>query len=285
MFWYTEQLFCVRWGDTVSSYFHVKNGLRQGGILSPTLFNVFMDKLSTKLTASNTGCKLIDMTMNHLMYADDIALIAPSAKGLQSLLRTCEYYASKHEIIFNSVKSMCMCVTPKHPCLSHIPSVRLNDNLLKFVDNFKYLGYILTSTMDDSLDIKKQMRNIYVRCNMLNVKFGCCTKNVKALLFQSYCTNLYCSHLWWDYRRDIYRKLMVAYNNCFRRFMGYTYDSSASQMFLENGVYHFSVLRRKCLFNFMKRLNISENRLISHILETKLMYHSTFYKEWSSKMH
>ena len=118
----------------------------------------------------------------------------------------------------------------------------------------------------------------------LNVKFGCCTKIVKSLLFQSYCTNLYCSHLWWNYRRDMYKKIMVAYNNCFRRFMGYMYDSSASQMFLENNVLHFKVLRRKCLQNFMNRLNSSENNLIKHILATNLLYHSTFYKEWCTIM-
>ena len=108
MFWYTEQLFCVRWRNTTSSNF-----LRQGGIVSPVFIDVFIDELSIQLTSSNTGCKLQGMTMNHLMYADDMTLIAPSAKGLESLLHTCENYTIKHEIIFNSVKSMCMCVTPK----------------------------------------------------------------------------------------------------------------------------------------------------------------------------
>ena len=271
MFWYTEQLFCVRWGNTTSSNFHVKNGLRQGGILSPIFFNVFIDELSIQLTSSNTGCKLLGMTMNHLMYADDMTLIATSAKGLQSLLHTCENYAIKHEIIFNSIKSMCMCVTPKCHRPSHIPSVKLNNQQLEFTDTFKYLGCIITNTMDDTLGISKQMRSIYA-------------KIVKSLLFQSYCTNLYCSHLWWNYRRDMYKKIMVAYNNCFRRFMGYMYDSSASQMFLENNVLHFKVLRRKCLQNFMNRLNSSENNLIKHILATNLLYHSTFYKEWCTIM-
>ena len=157
--------------------------------------------------------------------------------------------------------------------------MRLNNQQLEFTDIFKYLGCIVTSTMDDTLDISKQMRSIYARSNMLNVKFGYCTKIVKSLLFQSYCTNLYCSHLWWNYRRDMYKKIMVAYNNCVRRFMGYMYDSSASKMFQENNVLHFNVLRRKCLHNFMNRLNSSENNLIKHILATNLLYHSTFYKE------
>ena len=43
--------------------------------------------------------------------------------------------------------------------------------------------------------------------------------------------------------------------------MGYMYDSSASQMFLENNVLHLNVLIRKCLYNFMNRLNSSENNI------------------------
>ena len=70
--------------------------------------------------------------MNHPMYADDITLIAPSAKGLQSLLHICENYPIKH----NSVKSMCMCVTAKHHRPSHTPSVRLNTQQLEFTDTF-----------------------------------------------------------------------------------------------------------------------------------------------------
>ena len=49
MFWYAHQTMCVRWGGSVSSKFTVFNGVRQGGILSPFLFNVYMDDLSVNL--------------------------------------------------------------------------------------------------------------------------------------------------------------------------------------------------------------------------------------------
>ena len=62
-------------------------GVRQGGILSPFLFNVYniMEDLSVNLKKCPTGC----IAVNHLMYADDIVLLSPSATGLSLLLHVC----------------------------------------------------------------------------------------------------------------------------------------------------------------------------------------------------
>ena len=46
---------CIRWGNIVSSSFCVSNGVKQGGILSPTLFNVYMDSLSASLNSTDIG--------------------------------------------------------------------------------------------------------------------------------------------------------------------------------------------------------------------------------------
>ena len=64
------------------------NGFRQGGVLSPFLFNVCMDSLSDQLNAVNVGCEYNGILYNHLMYADDTVRIAPSPRALQTLINT-----------------------------------------------------------------------------------------------------------------------------------------------------------------------------------------------------
>ena len=54
MFWYTKQDMKVRWGNKLSSSFQVGNGVKQGGMLSPVLFNIYMDKLSMTMTMTMT---------------------------------------------------------------------------------------------------------------------------------------------------------------------------------------------------------------------------------------
>ena len=70
----------------MSDYSCISNGVRQGGILSPKQFSVYVDDLSDKLVKSKIGCHIDNLCMNHVMYADDICLMAPSPASLQELI-------------------------------------------------------------------------------------------------------------------------------------------------------------------------------------------------------
>ena len=91
LYWYSYQEFYVKWASELSSSFRVSNGVRQGSILSPTLFNVFMNDVSVQLSQLFSGCNA--MNFNHLFYADDSVLLAPSPHALQELLDICVKYA------------------------------------------------------------------------------------------------------------------------------------------------------------------------------------------------
>ena len=54
--WYCSQQMKVRWDHSLSESFHVSNGVRQGGVLSPVLFAVYLDGLLEELADSGCGC-------------------------------------------------------------------------------------------------------------------------------------------------------------------------------------------------------------------------------------
>ena len=64
--WYSLQRMHIRWGNTFSTYFCVSNGVKQGGIISTVLFNVYMDDLSCTLNRSNIGGRIGGEIVNHL---------------------------------------------------------------------------------------------------------------------------------------------------------------------------------------------------------------------------
>ena len=114
MFWYTRQELCIKWGAEMSSFFTISNGVRQGGILSPSLFAVYKDDLSSLLNASRIGCHISDVCINHVFYADDLCLMAPCAIALQELLNICYRYSVEVNLNFNATKSFWVAFTPKH---------------------------------------------------------------------------------------------------------------------------------------------------------------------------
>ena len=95
-------------GSALSDSFFITNGVRKGGILSPLLFNVYMDALSSSLSNTPIGCSIGGVMVNHIMYADDLVIISPSAKGLQRLLDICADYSQSHDNLFNYGKTVCM---------------------------------------------------------------------------------------------------------------------------------------------------------------------------------
>ena len=64
-------------------------------MLSPTLFAEYMDDLSVELNNLNSGCYVGNVLFNHLMFADDLCVFCPSARGrlIQEILDICEVYA------------------------------------------------------------------------------------------------------------------------------------------------------------------------------------------------
>ena len=127
--WYGSQTFRVMWGSCLSEGFHVSNGVRQGGILSPYLFNVYIDELSYKLDSSGVGCHYLG-SVNHLCYADDMVLLSPTPQGLQKLLDVCARYADAHDIAFNVKKTVCMAILPSLFKSMSLPDIVLNGTVL-----------------------------------------------------------------------------------------------------------------------------------------------------------
>jgi len=95
---YTGQQVRVSWNGIFSCNYRVTNGVKQGGILSPILFCIYIDVFLLSLHDSGVGCFIGEYFVGALAYADDIVLLAPSAHAMRRLLAICEEYGSEYSV-------------------------------------------------------------------------------------------------------------------------------------------------------------------------------------------
>ena len=258
-FWYSEQVMHISWNGYISSGFGTGNGVRQGGLLSPGLFNLYVNILSLHLNKLDIGCYLNTVRVNHLIYADDICLISPSLAGLRKLLRVSESVGDFLSINFNPDKSVCMRFSPNSYRNLPLFDVCLNGNPLAFVERTRYLGHIISSDLSDAADMEKTKRAIYARGNLLVRKFAPCSEHVKINLFRAYMTPLYCSHLWVKFTRQNFNVVRTAYNAIFRKLFGISRFESARMNLVGRNLPCLDQIIRKSTCSLFQRLAASSN--------------------------
>ena len=90
LYMYVNQKCRVKWANELSESFTVANGVKQGAIISPLLFSIYIDNLFIELKQLGLGCHVGPTFAGAFGYADDVALIAPSIYALKKMISVCE---------------------------------------------------------------------------------------------------------------------------------------------------------------------------------------------------
>jgi len=276
-YWYSHQMMFVRWQGVESNYFCIANGVRQGGILSPYLFRIYVRDLIAAVVSSSAGCcDRVGLKVNLLAYADDMVLLAPSWHALQLLLSVIEKGAQQIDLSFNTSKTVCMVFSPcdrRKSVSESFPQFVLNGAMLSFVPQFKYLGHIVDNSCYDDGDINREVRCLFARTNILLRRFRRCSVKVKLQLFKSYCICFYNIALWKVYHVSALDKVASAYVRCVKLFFGYDKYSSCTAMFLQLGLPTFDTILHNARVQFESKLSVlSCNVLVSNSRNLDFLY-------------
>jgi len=134
--WYNKLNVCVHWNGVYSSKFAIFCGVRQGSVLSPLLFNIYVDDLIDKLESKGYGWNIGKYFFSCVMYADDLLLAY-----CLFLFLACNQY-----LIFAMlmVKLMTCYLIPgnhEHKSYKYETVWHLDILDIEWVDSFNYLGY------------------------------------------------------------------------------------------------------------------------------------------------
>ena len=215
-------------------------------------------------------------------YADDTCILASSPKALQNLLNICSDFAYTNDVVFNESKTKLMCYKPSCWPHLHVPDIVLNTKAISIVKEHRYLGILLQNNQNDEDDMKRHVKAIYSRGNILVDRFRNCSTNVKNYLFRAYCSNAYGCQLWATYRKPMYQKVKVAYNDVYRKLLNIRRGESISTVYVSHNIDSFCVLLRKLVYSLKCRLCSSENELIKSVMHVSVFGNSKLSTKWNS---
>ena len=226
--WYSDLQCRVRWDDTLSDWFSIKAGVRQGGVLSPVFYCIYVDDLVETLSRMGIGCHLRNLFLSILLYADDMALMAPSLKGLQKLLSATEHYCQKWDIMLNAKKTKNMCFGKP---LS-LPPLQLDGKKIDWVNSWTYLGVTVRSNKNFDCCIDEKVKSFYRTANAILRIEGRSNELVMLQLLETHCLSVltYAIEVITVANSDERRRLRVAYNSMFRKVFDYRDWESVTEL-------------------------------------------------------
>ena len=144
---------CVKVNNHKTEWFQVKCGLRQGCILSPLLFNIYINDLALYLKSMDIGIDIGEEKICILMYADDIVLLTDNEKDLQTLLNALNDWCKNNDMSINVTKSNVVHFRTEKTTRSNCV-FKCGEHIIEYSDKYKYLGLVLNEHLNLNVTAK-----------------------------------------------------------------------------------------------------------------------------------
>ncbi len=148
----------VKFNNVTTDFFEIDEGVKQGCVLSPILFCIYIHQLTKIFNENNLGVNVCNVRIGSLFWADDIVLIANNDWELQQMLDLAANFAEKWKLSFNHTKSNVLIVGKR---INKDRLWHLGDKQITEVDTYKYLGVYIDRNLSDHRHIEEVIKKGY----------------------------------------------------------------------------------------------------------------------------
>ena len=262
-----KQTCYVKWNSKRSTTFEVKNGVRQGAILSPTLFCAYLDVLLKRLRNSGLGCQIGGEFIGALGYADDVILLSPSKESLQLMLQICQDFSEEHSMQFSTdpvpskSKTKCLHFTTKERI---VKPLILNGNELPWVEKASHLGNTLTTKlsskplgMDTSSDLLQKRAIFFQKVHELKQAYGYYNPRLICEIIRIFACSFYGSPLW-SLNSEEHMKLLRSWNTVIKMVWDLPYATHRRYLESLNDIPHLQSMLHGRYIGFIQNLSLTK---------------------------
>ena len=232
---YSKATSAVYFNNSIGDWFKTSVGVRQGCLLSPTLFNIFLERIMTDALEDHNGTVSIGgKTITNLRFADDIDGLAGSESELVSLVEKLDKTSRAYGMQINAEKTKVMTNNSN----GFTTDITVAGQKINSVEKFKYLGAIVTDEGS-----KPEVRSRIAQATAAFAKLDCIWKdkrikiNSKIRLMRSLVTSiLLYSCETWTVTAEIERVIQSTEMRFFRRLLNITYRDRITNITVRNRI-------------------------------------------------
>lgn len=194
----------VLWDNVQSNLFPIQQGVRQGAVLSPLLYSLFINDLLYQLEEVEGALCIDGIFCGAPTYVDDVCLVSASPHHLQLMLDMAGKYANEWLYSFNTSKSVIIILGESANARMAARCSRefiLDGSILSEVDSAKHLGVLLSVSslhISRASSVITSFRSAFYALATLGTRFSCLNPSVSLFLLKSFCLPLltFCFGIW-----------------------------------------------------------------------------------------
>ena len=142
---------CIRINGLMTNFFKLLFGVKQGDIVSPSFFNLFINKMIAIIISLHAGIKLNNIELSILLYADDMVLLSGCSDGLQKLMHTAHDWFVNNKLLVSPEKTQVVYFGKSKTAKNLV--YQFGKHAIATVSEYKYLGVWI----DGNLNFKHQV--------------------------------------------------------------------------------------------------------------------------------
>ena len=261
---YSHDFACISVGEKLTTPFRINQGVRQGCILSPLLFNIFLSDLPHCLNDGDTRPVSINVSnkLNSLIWADDLLILSETETGLQNMLKNLKDYSDTNMMQVNLDKTKCMIFNKTGRLMQR--SFYYGTEKLEMVREYKYLGFLVTPSFNICTalsDLKDRGLRAY---GALKTKLGLSFRRhlgTTMYLFDSLIKPilLYASDFWGTLKLPGNNPVELMHRNFCKQLLGVHTQTTNAAVYLEIGRLSLELYAKKNAAKNWDRIYLKNN--------------------------